>query len=172
MDPSDSVAKVGPRRKGVMPRKRRSAAEGEAHRVGGRFARSAIGHWRSRSHDVHPNLIANWKEDGSADGAGRLLGAITNGTRLLGRPRSRSCGRRSASSSSTEILYPRPSGLERWPDELDGRRSKHRPAILPLGLGRPLVVLLRGTGESALNLRLLRGIDAQFLETPFYSSGR
>ena len=27
-----------------------------------------------------------------------------------------------------------------------------------------------GTGESPLNLRLLRGIDAQFLETPFYGS--
>ena len=27
-----------------------------------------------------------------------------------------------------------------------------------------------GTGESPVNLRLLRGIDAQFLETPFYGS--
>ena len=27
-----------------------------------------------------------------------------------------------------------------------------------------------GTGESPLNLRLMRSIDAQFLETPFYGS--
>ena len=41
---------------------------------------------------------------------------------------------------------------------------------MPLGVDRPLVVLLRGHGREPLTLRLMRLIDEQFLETPFYGS--
>ena len=49
---------------------------------------------------------------------------------------------------------------------------------MPLGVDRPLVVLRRvndrtgneGTGETPLTLRLMRLIDEQFLETPFFGS--
>ncbi len=41
---------------------------------------------------------------------------------------------------------------------------------MPLGVDRPLSFYDAGTGESPLTLRLMRLIDEQFLETPFYGS--
>ena len=101
--------------------------------------------------------------EGSADGCWPASRGITNGKRLLGRPRSRSCGRRSVSSSSTEIFYPRPSVVEPRPERRDGRSqprtAQHRTAV-PLGLGRTLVVLLRGRQRETGTLARRRGDPA------------
>ena len=41
---------------------------------------------------------------------------------------------------------------------------------MPRGLDRALSFYYAGQGENPLNLRLMRLIDEQFLETPFYGS--
>ena len=124
-----------------MPRKRRSypaEPEGEGC-VGGASRGSDDGRTGG---PLRCASEPDWQleAEGSADGAGRLFG----------RPRSRSCGRRSVSASSTESFYPRPSVGEPRPERRDGRShprpAQHRPAV-PLGLGRTLVVLLRGHGR-------------------------
>ena len=133
-----------------MPRKRRSyPAELKAKVALEALREEATMAELAARYDVHPNLIANWKKKARQTVLAGFSG-ITNGKRLLGRPRSRSCGRRSASSSSTEIFYPRPSVGEPRPESRDGRShprpAQHRTPV-PLGLGRPLVVLLRGHGR-------------------------
>ena len=126
-----------------MPRKRRSyPAELKAKVALEALREEATMAELAARYNVHPNLIVKRCWPASRE--------ITNGTRPLGRPRSRNCGRRSASSSSTGIFYPRPSVGEPRPESGDGRSqphpAQHRTAV-PLGLDRPLVVLLRGPGR-------------------------
>ena len=59
-------------------------------------------------YDVHPNLLANWKKTARQT---VLAGFSGNHERheASREAADRRCGRRSASSSSTVIFYPRPS---------------------------------------------------------------
>ena len=73
-----------------MPRKRRSyPAELKAKVALEALREEATLAELAARYDVHPNLITN---SGSAEGNGRLLASAK---RPLGKPRSRSCGRRS-----------------------------------------------------------------------------
>ena len=150
-----------------MPRKRRSyPAELKAKVALEALREEATMAELAARYNVHPNLIAKRCWPASRE--------ITNGTRPLGRPRSRNCGRRSASSSSTGIFYPRPSvgeprpGEWRWVDPNHTRLSIVRQCRL-VSIARSSFYY-EGQGESPVNLRLMRVIDEQFLETPFYGS--
>ena len=157
-----------------MPRKRRSSpAELKAKVAVEALREEATMAELAARYDVHPNLIANWKQKARQ-------------TVLVG-----FSGNHERHEASREAEIKEAAG-EDW-------RARHRPRVFIQGLrsvspGRRvemvdptharlsivrqcrLVSVARssfyyeGTGESPLNLRLLRGIDAQFLETPFYGS--
>ena len=157
-----------------MPRKRRSyPAELKAKVALEALREEATMAELAARYDVHPNLIANWEEDGSADGAGRLLGESRTARGFSG-------GRDQGAAGEDRRARHRPrffiQGLR---SVSPGRRVEMvDPTHARLSIVRQcrLVSVARssfyyeGTGESPLNLRLLRGIDAQFLETPFYGS--
>ena len=126
----------------------------------------------SSRYKIHPNLIANWKKK-----ARRRLWTSSRTTssaeRRLAMRRFRSCERRSASSSSRRIFVQglRPLSHGRRRMLIDSNHSE-----LSISRQCGLVSISRSTfyydglGESELTLELMRRIDEQFLETPFYGS--
>ena len=116
-------------------------------------------------YDVHPNLIANWKK--KVGSASRLLGESRPARGFSG-------GRDQGAAGEDRRARHRPrffiQGLR---SVSPGRRVEMVDPNARLSIVRQcrLVSVARssfyyeGTGESPLNLRLLRGIDAQFLET-------
>ena len=114
-------------------------------------------------YDVHPNLIANWKKKArqtvlAGFSGGRDQGAAGEDRRARHRPRFFIHGLRSVS----------PGRRVEMVDPTHARLSIVRQCRL-VSVARSSFYY-EGTGESPLNLRLLRGIDAQFLETPFSGS--
>ena len=124
-------------------------------------------------YDVHPNLIANWKKKArdhvlaSFAGKHELPGGLSSGrdqgvASEGGRARDRAGffvqGLRSVSHGRRETMV----------DPDHAALSITRQCGL-LSIARSSFYY-EGTGESPLNLRLMRRIDEQFLETPFYGS--
>ena len=156
-----------------MPRKRRSyPAELKAKVALEALREEATMAELAARYGVHPNLIANWKKS-SADGAGRLLGAPRAARGFAG-------GRDQGAAGEDRRARHRPGFfIQGLRSVSHGRRVELvDPTHARLSIVRQcrLVSVARssfyyeGTGESPVNLRLLRVIDEQFLETPFYGS--
>ena len=157
-----------------MPRKRRSyPAELKAKVALEALREEATMAELAARYDVHPNLIANWKTAGRRTGAGELL-------RQARAPGGLSRGRDQGVASEGGRAGDRTGVFVEGLRSLShGRRvTMVDPDHVALSITRQcrLVSIARssfyyeGTGESPLNLQLLRRIDEQFLETPFYGS--
>ena len=133
-----------------MPRKKRSyPAELKAKVALEALREEATMAELAARYDVHPNLIANWKQKARQT---VLAGFSGNHER---QEASREAEIKELRAKIGELVidrdfYPRPSVVEPRPERRDGRSqprtAQHRTAV-PLGLGRTLVVLLRGHGR-------------------------
>ena len=124
-------------------------------------------------YDVHPNLITKLEEEGSTEGTGRLLGEPRAAGGLSGDRDQGAAGKDRRTRHRAGFFV---EGLRSLSP---GRRvAMVDPQHAGLSITRQcrLVSITRSSfyyasrGESPLNLRLMRRIDAQFLETPFYGS--
>ena len=124
-------------------------------------------------YDVHPKPDCHLEEDGSTDGAGRLLGEPRAAGGLSGDRGQGAAGKDRRTRHRAGFFIEGLRSVSR------GRRVEmvdpNHPRISIVRQCR-LVSIARssfsdaGTGESPLTLRLMRLIDEQFLETPFYGS--
>ena len=156
-----------------MPQKRRSyPAELKAKVALEALREEATMAELAARYDVHPNLIANWKKQARQQ---VLAGFSGNHER---HEASRETEIKELRAKIGELVierdfYPRPSVGEPRPESRDGRSHHARLSIVRqchlVSIARSSFYY-EGQGESPVNLRLLRVIDEQFLETPFYGS--
>ena len=158
-----------------MPRKRRSyPAELKAKVALEALREEATMAELAARYDVHPNLIAHWKKTArQTDGAGRLLGEPRAAGGLSGDRGQGAAGKDRRTRHRAGFFIEGLRSVSR------GRRVEmvdpNHPRLSIVRQCR-LVSIARssfyyaGTGESPLTLRLMRLIDEQFLETPFYGS--
>ena len=157
-----------------MPRKRRSyPAELKAKIALEALREEATMAELAARYDVHPNLITNLEEDGSTDGAGRLLGEPRAAGGLSGDRGQGAAGKDRRTRHRAGFFIEGLRSVSR------GRRVEmvdpNHPRISIVRQCRLVSVprssfYYAGTGESPLTLRLMQLIDEQFLETPFYGS--
>ena len=157
-----------------MPRKRRSyPAELKAKVALEALREEATMAALVARYDVHPNLIANWKKQARE----QVL------VSFAGKPEHQEASReaeiKELRAKVGELVIERDFFVEGLRPLSHGRRvTMVDPDHVALSITRQcrLVSIARssfyyeGTGESPLNLQLLRRIDEQFLETPFYGS--
>ena len=125
-------------------------------------------------HGVHQTMVSDWKRQAMEGLASLLLGQDGGERRSSGKERSRNCTRRSANWWWSGIFWPRPPVDEHGSEATIDRLLGH----LGLSIVRQceLVSVSRSTfyrepvPETALNLTLMRLVDEQFLETPWYGS--
>ena len=157
-----------------MPRKRRSyPAELKAKVALEALREEATMAELVARYDVHPNLIANWKKQAREQ-------VLVSFSGKPGAPGGLSRGRDQGVASEGGRAGDRTGFFVEGLRALShGRRvTMVDPDHVALSITRQcrLVSIARssfyyeGTGESPLNLQLLRRIDEQFLETPFYGS--
>ncbi len=157
-----------------MPRKRRSyPAELKAKVALEALREEATMAELAARYDVHPNLIANWKKKARQKVLAGFSGKQERNEVLSG-------GRDQGAAGEDRGARHRAGFLVQGLRSLShGRRvAMVDPEHGPLSITRQcrLVSIARssfyyeGHGESPLNLRLMRLIDEQFLQTPFYGS--
>ena len=157
-----------------MPRKRRSyPAELKAKVALEALREEATMAELAARYDVHPNLIANWKKTARQT---VLAGFSGNHER---QEASRETEVKELRAKIGELVNERDFFIEGLRSVSRGRRVEMVDPTHPrISIVRQcrLVSIARssfyyaGTGESPLTLRLMRLIDEQFLETPFYGS--
>ena len=157
-----------------MPRKRRSyPAELKAKVALEALREEATMAELAARYDVHPNLIANWKTQAREQVLVSFSGKHEH------QEASREAEIKELRAKVGELVIEQDFFVEGLRSLSHGRRvTMVDPDHVALSITRQcrLVSIARssfyyeGTGESPLNLQLLRRIDEQFLETPFYGS--
>ena len=125
-------------------------------------------------HGMHQTMVGEWKRQ-AMEGLAAVFSGKSARRRAPRRPRrmSRSCTPRSASWWWNGIFWPRRPVDQPRSEAPDGRAGPPRLSIVRqcelVSISRS-GFYHRPAGETALNLELMRLIDAQFLETPWYGA--
>ena len=120
---------------------------------------------------MHQTLINAWKRQ-AIEGMAGVFAGKAEAAAADGGPSSNGCTRRSGSWSWNVIFCEslRTMSVARRREMIEPAHPSVGGAAVQAGLDQPVRVLWPGSGRERVEPRLMRLIDEQFLETPWYGS--